>query len=61
MIGYGRQMRLQASILVDISFGLVFSGTLTSTYIATTDWDKAPKDFRQKLDPMQLPEPKTLG
>ncbi|CAK9097155.1 unnamed protein product [Durusdinium trenchii] len=48
MIGYGRQMRLQASILVDISFGLVFCGTLTSTYIATSDWDKAPKDFRQK-------------
>lgn len=48
MIGYSRQMRLQASILVDISFGLVFLGTMTSTYIATRDWDKAPKDFRQK-------------
>lgn len=39
----------QASILVDICFGLVFCGTLTSTYIATTDWEKAPKDFRQPL------------
>eukprot|EP00434_Breviolum_minutum_P001105 symbB.v1.2.000966.t1/scaffold39.1/size394969/10 len=48
MIGYYRQQRLQASILVDICFGLVFCGTLTSTYIATTDWEKAPKDFRQK-------------
>lgn len=48
MIGYSRQQRLQASIMVDICFGLVFCGTLTSTYIATTDWAKAPKDFRQK-------------
>ncbi|CAJ1327588.1 unnamed protein product [Effrenium voratum] len=48
MIGYGRQMRQQASILVDICFGLVFFGTLTATYIATVNPEQAPADFKQK-------------
>ena len=42
-----RLMPLQASILVDICFGLVFFGTLTATYIATVNPEQAPADFKQ--------------
>eukprot|EP00931_Biecheleriopsis_adriatica_P109802 TRINITY_DN8405_c0_g1_i1.p1 TRINITY_DN8405_c0_g1~~TRINITY_DN8405_c0_g1_i1.p1 ORF type:complete len:408 (-),score=62.46 TRINITY_DN8405_c0_g1_i1:114-1337(-) len=48
LLGIKRQEQLQASILVCVSFLLIFAGTLTATFISTLDQKSLPEDFRQK-------------
>lgn len=50
LIGFSKQQVVQSSVLVDIAFGLVLSGTLTATVIATLEPDaqSVPRDFLQK-------------
>ncbi|CAE7483893.1 mcfH [Symbiodinium microadriaticum] len=50
LIGFSKQQVVQSSVLVDIAFGLVLSGTLTATVLATLEPDaqSVPRDFLQK-------------
>jgi len=48
LIGMNRQFKLQAAILVIVSFVLVCGGTITASLIVLTRTDLVPKDFCQK-------------